>query len=431
MKKFTIVIQEHLDLFVLKPYVEELRKRGVKLYFVVDDLVKNDAKSILKNHDKVISLNELANKNKISKKLHQLIRLIFTSKDFSYLYKKNIYDKCSKKIKILNRLVEKLIPFKSGGKINDTLRFLRILKNPFPTNKVLYVTKIFYPHLFCAPGLEIYTLLGSWDHPGKFPVGHPSKKVFVWNKSLKEDWIYFQGNSEEHISYSYPVLHKYVLSAKNGMKNIPDVSSGLTFMYPATFSSWSKEGSFEEELILLEALCKETKKYGHKLFIKPKPNSKKSEFDYFKRYPNVEIGKYSDSNNSNISKFVLSDSYNNSRLEELNKSDVVINLGTTFALDAAAYGLPVIQLLMNNEHSFPNLSRIQYSPHLARHYYSKKDFLFELNHGSNLTEQFTFLSNSSKINTKAESYSRYLREWLNPVDDFDNAIQNVADICLD
>lgn len=426
--EITIIIQRHLDIYILKPYIEEFRRRGVKIYFAVSNEIKNDCESIIDPDEEIINLDSLSRKHSICLRFHNLLRLVLTDQNFSSLYKNWVKKNFSRTLQVLAKFISFFLPSYPSNEVNEKLGniFKYFISNPFPSERVLYATKMTTPHLLCGSDTKVYTILGSWDHPGKYPTGHPSTKVFVWNDFLKKDWQDFQ--DKNNIRLSYPVLHHYALSENSLKRNRNSQSDFKRIMYPATFCSWSKKEFFDEELNLIENLCLITKDSDYKLFIKPKPNSKKGEFDQFLSYPHVEIGHYLD--NSDISRFILSEQYNQKRLSEMEKSDLVVNLATTFAVDAAAYGLSVVQLMIDKPEKYPYLSNLKESPHLSRHYYSKRDLIFILNGSSPIQKDLSFLNNPSEFLRTANMYTKYLRDWIMPREEMKQTVGKIVESCF-
>ena len=199
-------------------------------------------------------------------------------------------------------------------------------------------------------------------------------------------------------------------------------------MYPATFGSTSDHAMFSEELKLIEALCRVTQGSGQKLLIKPKPNGSVGEFDRFLEFSHVEVGSYQA--NDGGANYSLSEEYNETRLRELRISDIVVNLGTTFALDAAAFGLPVVQLQIKCQQKYPYLTKLITFPHLARHYYSAPDLIYTITGFVPISEELAFLCDKSLYLKTAEAFSLYLRKWISPVSTLANSVSEVISVCL-
>lgn len=425
-----VIVQSHMDLYTLQPYVRQLRARGANLIFALAGAVQEDSRELVREGEEVVDLDEIAAGHRRAGMAHNLFRLAFAPRDFSYLYRKWARKTFGSKFRSLARALSLPLPTWKANRVNRNLgRLMRpFLDNPFPAERILQVTKSYVPHLLCASGQRIYTIVGSWDHPGKYPMGHPSEMVFVWNRSLADDWREYQDESD--IRISYPVLHDYALGALDlPAGELADRSTGR-IMYPASTCSWSQEDIHGEELRLMEALCRATAGSGRTLMLKPKPNARPGELDRFSdAWDHVETGHYQSDGTS--STFRLSEDYNRRRLQELDRCDLVVNLGTTFAVDAAAYGLPVLQLRMERPGDYPVLSKLADYPHLARHYYNREELLCRLGPQGTLEQQLAFLGGEAKDEMdKARAFALYLREWIYPETDLETAAGKVAEACL-
>ncbi len=429
--EITFLIPTPIALHTALPYIAEFRRRGVKLLFVVDKKVRDATGDLLNDAASVFDVDELARLNRGVFTLYNLLRITFTSKDFSSIYQRWLQQRLSGKNRLSAALLiglSKLGPKWPSNEINRNLtRWTRpFLPNPFPTSRLVYVTHTAKPYLLCARGLKVYTIMESWDHPRKFPIGHSSEKVFVWNEPLLQDWQESQGDS--NIILGYPIKLNYAITAKALKKTELLDPRNNRFMYPTSFGFMSDHGLLVEELRLIEELCRATEHTGHKLLLKPKPNDIPGKLDQFLRFPHVEIGYYQ--NNEGGSNYGLSENYNERRLRELDQSDLVINLGTTFAIDAAAFGLPVIQLRLACPRQYPLLSSLSTFPHLSRHLLSREECIFTITDSSSVADQLSFLREPAEYLNVAKEFSLRLREWIIPDESLEDAVKRVVTACL-
>jgi len=427
----SILISTQICLHTALPYIFELRKQNVAIHYIVAREVREEASSLLKDASSVVSIDTLSRKHTLAMLVHSFLRIAFTRQDYSPSYGRWLAQRFKHKnliITVLSKWLIKFGPKWRREEINQKLAYWirKILPNPFPTSRLINITATGDPHLLCARGLRVYTILESWDHPCKAPVGHSSERVFVWNDSLRRDWYEYQGDS--NISISYPIKLGYALNANKLKKTELIRSTNNRIMYSATFGATSDPSLFNEELRLIEEICKVTQDSGKKLLIKPKPNGTFGELDQFLKFPHIEIGKYQ--HNRGGANYHLSDKYNNNRLSELQTCDIVINLGTTFALDAAAFGLPVVQLKIDCQQHYPCLSALTTFPHLARHFYSKPECIFTIAGSGPVSEELAFLGETSNYIQSAEAFSLYLREWIMPNCTLDKSVANVVRACL-
>lgn len=427
----TILIPSLICLDTALPYIAALYRRKVGIHFVVDHHVRELYANEFRGALSVIEIDALVRKHRLTELLHSFLRLALTRQSFSPIYRRWLQQRLDGKGKLARLLALLAVrhgPKCSNDKVNKYLsRWLgRIMSNPFSTKRIIYISATGKPHLLCGRGLEVYTIMESWDHPGKAPMGHASTKVFVWNAALEQDWVDFQGDNR--VGRSYPIKLAYAISANDLGKGELLKPAHNRIMYPTTFGSTSDKRMFTEELKFVYELCRATEKTGQKLLIKPKPNSIEGELDQFLKFSHVEIGRYQ--TNEGGSNYRLSESYNQGRIRELKRCDVVINLGTTFAMDAAAYGLPVIQLQLSCPQQYPLLSSLSAFPHLQRHYYRHQECLFKLTDTKPVSHQLSFLSEPSQYLSVAETFSLRLRDWLIPDWSLSEAVEHVINDCL-
>lgn len=141
-----------------------------------------------------------------------------------------------------------------------------------------------------------------------------------------------------------------------------------------TSSNTDRPDWYRDELELIEALCEATGQAGWSLLIKPKPNGRTGDFDHLAAaYPHVEVGLYRDA--PSALDYYLDDEYNRCRLEELEQCDLVVNCWTTFALDAAAAGKPVLQLDARSVVGWPALKLGLENYHLSNYILSRSNTL--------------------------------------------------------
>ena len=430
-KQVTLLIPSLVCFDTALPYITELRRRRVGMHFVVDHRVRKFCSDDLHDALSVVDIDELARKYRLTELFHNFLRLALTGEDFSPIYRRWLQQRLdvkSKLARVLALLVVRFGPKCAPNKVNNYLSCWLgwIIRNPFMTQRLIYITTTGKPHLLCGRGLKVYTVMESWDHPGKAPIGNASTKVFVWNAALEQDWMDFQGDNR--LFRSYPMKLAYAIGA-NDLKKWELLKPGNNrILYPTTFNSTSDKRMFAEELKFIKELCRATEKTGQKLLIKPKPNSVEGELDQFLEFAHVEIGHYQP--NEGGGNYRLSRAYNEGRLDELRKSDVIINLGTTFAIDAAAYGLPVIQFELACPRQYPFLSTLSTFPHLQRHFFCHQASHFKITDSIAVAFQLTFLSDPSHYLPAAETFSLRLREWLIPDWTLADAVEQVIDECL-
>lgn len=378
-KEISFLIPTRISLTTLLPYIKYFINSDFSLHIIGSSDVLKIVKDELNSKDKfeLYPLEEIRKKRRAQSYIHKFLLLLFTSKKYSN-YWENMITNQKKNANLLVKLfftsIEKS-PFKiNKNKINNSVHKLTCIyfKNPFPTDIVISTTVQGDSYLLASKKIKTISILESWDQPTKMPRGYLSKIVLVWNSKLKKDWFEYQDSSRVEIGY--PTKLNYVIESKPFKENIESKLKKTTIMYPATFGNSSNSLFFEEELKLILIIAKITNRLGINLIVKPKPNGKLGEFTLVsEKYDNVIIGKYQELKNQ--ADYFLSDDYNIRRIEELEEVDLVINLGTTFAFDAALYGLPILQLESLNSVSFPTLTHTMSNYHLKQYILKDKEIV--------------------------------------------------------
>jgi hypothetical protein len=252
----------------------------------------------------------------------------------------------------------------------------------------------------------------------------------VWNRSLAEDWRLFHG--DDRVEVGYPVKLNYVVEQRllrgEGLVENP----GGMVMYPASSSSnafYSHGRVYQEELEIIRQVCEGTSNWGVPLLIKPKPNGRKGEFDRFlKKYSHVRIGQHIEEDRA--TDYRLDSSYNQQRLHELSQCQLVLNAHTTFALDSAAYGLPVMQFAVRDPERFPVFSTAMKRHHVKTHFLKPQDLIFEVTPERGFDSSLKTLWDNPQHVDKTRRYAEYLRDWLRPERDFDSSMERITDLVM-
>lgn len=405
INSLTVVSQWPLQFAQLVPYIYELENAGTSIHFCVTSSIRDVFPNVLSLGASVTDLDSLSRKKKFSYLVHTILKKLF-----EYIFS----------------ILPESIASSPNRYLNEILTFFGklLFDNPFPTKRVVSITKNHHSHLFCSRNIEMHTILGSWDHPAKIKAsGYKSDVVYVWNEYLAGDWRDFQGYGEVNICY--PMPFDYVLSYTKNLTKYRNVKSIKTVMYTFTSQSDNPNGIFQEECLLAASLACACEMLGYNLILKPKPNSRIGELDFLSNFRNVEIASYLQHDIKE--KIVLNDEYNNKRLEELSAVDIVIVVGTTFAIDSAIYGLPVLQFKIDLPHEFPAIFLHQKSPHLKRHLLGNIEYVFEIKERKDLKTRFyELLSDSNETLLKAQNFSKYLRDWIGMPEDREAVVRKVA-----
>ena len=419
--KISVLITSLIQLHTAQLYLDELEKRK---YNIIIYTYKFIAKEVSTKNVEFVFIEKLGFKNRFIKICHFTLILLFTPKDFSPMYLRWIEQRVGRfKIllfisKLLVRTPLKLKKDKINKLINKIISFfnLKIFKTPL----VLNFTTNDQPHLLCQKDVKTITVVESWDHPYKFPIGYSSSLVLLWNKKLSNDWRIIQGDN--NLSTGYQAKFDYLIDSNNYLHNEKKIIK--TIMYPFSTSSHSDNLLYKDELKFVKYLSEISVNNGFKFLIKPKPSTPIGELDFLKTNKNIVILSYQksiDGANYNLSKL-----YNQIRIKELKKVDIVFSRGTTFVFDAAIYGLPIVLFNFKSQ-NFPGLSKLNYFPHLSRHLFSQKNLIYEIKDNNNIDRQIEIIF-TQKFREKGLLFTEYLKNWIGINDQ--NNICNSTDMIL-
>lgn len=234
--------------------------------------------------------------------------------------------------------------------------FSRKTARRFPTRHVLVVSFPETPLILCHGAVIVDTIVDSWDHSVRRTAGYPTRTAIAWNRDLAEDWQTYQG--ARALALGPPVKLQYALTS-----GTPATTLGArTLLYPVATTS-HYEAWLNEELKVIDVICSAAGKAGWQVLLKPKPMSRASDLaPLLGRYSGVRFGAFHESRGP--LDYHLNDAYNRTRLGELRESCLVVNTVSTFGLDAACAGVPLLQLDLGGLHDLPSLSAAARNHHL-------------------------------------------------------------------
>jgi hypothetical protein len=361
---YTLVICNRIDILTAEPYAAALAARGVPLRVACSAHIADAVRRRLPPQvGEPILLDDLAARSPAVRRAHNLLCILLEAEGPSRSIRKRFLQRLagsSRKIRAL-LAVSRLFPKLPAPALNRLLgRTLgRFLDNPFPTRHVLAVSHVTTPHLLCARHLDVTTLNESWDHPGGKCAGYPSAVVIAWNRDVARDWVELQGAAEALVGV--PVKLAYAYEAPPPQEPAPRRVAMYAVGTCATERDW-----YADELGLIDDICAATRDAGWDLLLKPRPAGPQHELPGFaQRYAHVRLGRPPQAEGTRD--YYLDAEYNEARLREMRSCSLVINSITTFCLDAACAGLPVLQLDLRGDERFPALARAQGNYHLRRY----------------------------------------------------------------
>lgn len=367
------VLDYRINFFALEPVLRGLHEAGCPLdLYCSDNIVDFVRKAFPSERVTIFSIDKIRGSMKFWTTFHRAWRLLLTDPNFStssrYQADRELKSKDWRK-RFLFRVAEHF-PKMQGPGINSFMAATvgRGVPKVFRTRKVLSPSRTWVPEFLCKRDLEVFTMIESWDHPGKFPAGFVSKCAFSWTKSIGEDWVRYQGDKEYQVGF--PMKHRYVVEhvQQFGPRKATENGGSRMIMYaPASNGQTSNKPLFREEMEYMNEICEAARKHNYKVFIKPKPQGNTRDFDVLAdRHPNVILGTYKDSG-ARPEDYYLDAEYNQQRIKELSQCDLMINSGTTFGIDAAVFGLPVVQTDFRKSTRYLTTAKSFYSYHLEKY----------------------------------------------------------------
>ncbi len=423
MKEVTIVINFKIYLYLFEPIIRFLLKKEVKIYVAVPDNILSDVQVILEGLEiTYLSLTKIGNQHWGRYYIHRVLATLLTRRDFSFQYQKKI-EQTTKKYSGFQGLLLKIARFTPkipNNKINQTLHKIVGwgLSNPFPTQLVMVGSLNASPELLTSKEQKVITVMESWDHPVKHPNGYLSKKIYTWNKSLSLDWV--ENQFENNCTEFYPLKLRYPLKNRLNSDNIVSKKKKVLMYAISSTSRFSINVLSSLDLRIIEELIIATRQAGWSLVLKPRPNGTDGEFDHFSKHDHVEVLPIND-HVYNPADYYLDDDYNRKRFSDLNKVTAVVNAFTTFGLDAACYGIPVIQIDLRKNLNFSDSWMVYNNHHIKTHLLSRENIL-TINEGT-LNEKISDVLKGDL--SFAKKYSDEIYDWLTNGLDIDSALEKL------
>lgn len=426
-KPVVALVDTAVAFYALEPVLGALARRGLLGRVLVPDKTRQLVESRLPELASLIAPAEpLRLRLGRQKALHRMLLLLVTRSSFSFQYR------------LLRHPAQHpgdwryramygaslALPGLPHARVNG---FLRRCLGPITPNLLggrvaLVASRNAFPHALCAPGVRTVTVMESWDHPVKWPMGYRSEVAFAWNQDLAEDWKTYQGDPDTRVGYPFK-LRSWLESAEV-LWRPPAPQQPPLAVYAAGTSSHSYINRLHEfELRLLDFVCQATGAAGWRLLIKPKPNGKSGDFDTFiQRYPHVAVGLYRDTDAPN--EYYLDESYNRRRVAEMQGGALLLNALTTFGLDAALMGMPVLQLDCRGCPGLKAVAEGQTNHHIER--YLLGDERLCLRPTGERDFEACLARWLRHPDDRAERLSARVREWLLPEAPLEECVRRMA-----
>ncbi len=292
-----------------------------------------------------------------------------------------------------------------------------LVRGPIPEKNVWVVSFLTEPTLALGRRHRVITLVDSWDHPVRRTAGYRSDVVVGWNQDLANDWADVQG--------AKAAIEGAPLKLRYAADRYPiEPCADRRFMFAVGTSAHTPEWQ-AAELRLAELVCAAADDAGWEVLLKLKPTGGQEDWVAFsEHWSNVEISDEADA--PTPMDYFLDDDYNNRRLADLVRVRFVVNSVTTFGLDAALAGRPVLQLSELAGAGLVGLKSAQRNYHI-RKYLLSQDHTFRVTEGDLRNDLGIWLRNPDD---RATLYSQHLRGWLLPGGGFDTAVDRAVERAL-
>lgn len=411
--ELSVLIDTRINAYLFAPILRALNDRGIKIYIYTPSSIIMNVMNDLGNISGITycDLDPIRLRYKNRWRAHRVAMDLFTRDDFSFQFYKR-RNQITKKLPRLRRyisILSRIVPKVPNSMINSFLGKIAGFgrTNPFRTPVVLVGSLNSCAELLSSRGQKVITVMESWDHAVKEPNGYRSDLVFVWNNALKEDWIRTHG--DDNVDVFFPLKLRFALELSKHLKT--ERPSGVTpFCVYAVAGTrrFSIDILIDLERKLIRDLARATRAAGWDLFIKPRPNGEEGEFDeILKGFDHVKVGSIAVQNADQAANYFLSDNYNRLRFAEIEGASFVINAFTTFGLDAATAGIPVLQIDLQKADGYSS-SRMIYNNYHIKSYLLPHDTV--MRPSGDLVNWFSNFLNAPDNNP--ERYAETIREWL-------------------
>lgn len=282
----------------------------------------------------------------------------------------------------------------------------RIVPNVFGTDSVFAITPVTTPVVLNRHDLAVTVVLDSWDQPVRRTAGFVADRAEAWNLDLADDWRHFQGAGELGTIAAYRL--RYALDSSRRRKEFTGGPGDGYVLYPMVTSP-NRPGWYHAELRLVAAMLEATERAGVPLLVKPKPNAGPGDLERLVAdHPHASVGRYL--NTEVTADWKITDDYNLIRLSELDGARCVISTATTFALDAATAGVPILQLDIRDLTELDALAAAAHNSHLVRHLYPRAEAA--LVRPASLADLVETLSKLDDLEARMAEASDALARWI-------------------
>ena len=286
--------------------------------------------------------------SKLKNKIFHLYKLFFTDPLFAKPYrdvKTDLYGRLLCKISEIIRLY----------KIRQLTRILLFVffrfcrHSKFDTSLVITFSRVSCPYLFFGQTIKHLHIVESWDHAYKEPWFLRPRRTMVWNSDIRDEVKQYQGITRFHRIKPLKFLYAGATRKRSYSTHNPDFEAAIEenysrdmgfigknirkyIVYPLAFSD-SNLDYVVGELRFLDHLVEAAMHVGVTVYLKPKPFGQNGLLSSkFSNHSNVFVGSEPLLNNGLD---LLSPTYNHYRRSLLKNCLKVIDIGSSFVIDAA------------------------------------------------------------------------------------------------
>lgn len=414
MKKISLAFEHEIEYYLFQPIIKQLIIKDYHINILTSERTRKLIDKDFTNNSFNFYNSKLSFLLILLKFAHRIITILFTPHNFSSQYKRMVLKNFIHRNNIWSLFYRLSFITPKSQNINNFIFncFKNITPDFFSTNNVLVPTLNSYSFLLNNSSLNVFTVMESWDHTMKVPNGYISKKVFLWNENLQNDWREYQKDINTFgifpLKLRYAIKNKFV-NRKVKNKIVYAVASTSLFSNPVLERMEKK---------IIRDLCVFTKSLNIDFLIKPRPITSSTEFiPLLEEFSHVELGFYNPPE-TNASNYFLNDDYNKLRFNEIKDAMLVINCFTTFALDSALIGVPVLQLDVSN--AYPDSSLFYNNHHIKKYLISSKNILKIEN---NFKNEFIGYFENNMI--KHVEFRKELETWLVSIDSIESSIDKM------
>lgn len=271
---------------------------------------------------------------------------------------------------------------------------------------LVVVTTSARPWLHAAGRRPTISIVESWDHPVRKTAAYRSDVVIAWNPDIGDDWVRIQG--ADAVFVGGPCKLAYAVEAQRSRDSLAR-SGRPRLMYAVGTSSVTPDW-YQSEYRLIELVAEAADDAGWDMTLKLKPNGVRSDYvGLADRFSHVRLT--DEMSSPNPMDYHLTDEYNQTRLDELAQADIMLNAVTTFALDAACAGVPVLQLAGFEGDDLAGIRRASRNYHLQKYLLNEPGQVMTVDSATMRSQLSAWLR---EPDSRAIDFSERVRAWLVP-----------------